>query len=347
MDKKTCQMGKNIYPPTRIYWIDWAKVIAISFVVFGHIPQELGSFPQNYITIFHMPLFFFISGYLTKRERFNKETLKKYWQTLIIPYLCYNVIFYPYWIVKYIIENPGLYWFDIVKPIIGTILFQIESPISVPLNGVTWFISCLLIMKAILSITIRYKLSSLFLFLLCLLSTSLFIANEQHRFFTDLLSNGLFKCFPFFIIGHFCRQKNLIKDYQKKSNLIFLTIAILVSISCYKLWSDNYNILSYGLRFWIICGFAILFIIFLCKNLDDLRLTIIKQLSIGTIVIMGIHWMIIGVSNYAVSKVFHISNIVYPLHIAIILTILFVIILYPLIILFNNKIPFMLGKRKL
>ena len=40
-------MESIIYPQTRINWIDWAKVIAISFVVFGHIPQEPGSFPQN------------------------------------------------------------------------------------------------------------------------------------------------------------------------------------------------------------------------------------------------------------------------------------------------------------
>lgn len=340
-------MESIIYPQTRINWIDWAKVIAISFVVFGHIPQEPGSFPQNYITIFHMPLFFFISGYLTKKEECNKETLKKYWHTLIIPYLYYNIIFYPYWIAKYFIENPCLDWFEITKPIIGTLFLQFESPISVPLNGVTWFISCLLIMKIVLSLANKYKINSLFIFLLCILSTSLFVANEQHRFFTDLLFIGLLKCFPFFILGHFCRQKNLIKEYQLKKDFIYLTIGLLVSFCCYKFWSSNYSMLSFGLRFWSICVFAILFIISLCKYLDDLRLAIIKQISIGTIVIMGIHWMIIGVTNYAISKVFHINGIVYPLHIAIILTILIIIFLFPLIILFNNRIPFMLGKRKL
>lgn len=49
----------------RLNWIDWAKAIAITFVVFGHIPEERSSFILNYIVTFHMPLFFFISGYLT------------------------------------------------------------------------------------------------------------------------------------------------------------------------------------------------------------------------------------------------------------------------------------------
>ena len=63
----------------RLNWIDWAKAIAITFVVFGHIPEERGSFFLNYIVSFHMPLFFFISGYLTKKEYFNiKKKYKPY-----------------------------------------------------------------------------------------------------------------------------------------------------------------------------------------------------------------------------------------------------------------------------
>jgi fucose 4-O-acetylase-like acetyltransferase len=46
----------------RINWIDWAKAFAITFVVFGHIPEERGSILINYIVTFHMSLFFFILG---------------------------------------------------------------------------------------------------------------------------------------------------------------------------------------------------------------------------------------------------------------------------------------------
>ena len=69
-------MNNTFIITNRLNWIDWAKVIAISFVVFGHIPQVSGSFPQHYIVTFHMPLFFFISGYLTKKELLNANTLK-------------------------------------------------------------------------------------------------------------------------------------------------------------------------------------------------------------------------------------------------------------------------------
>ena len=41
----------------RINWIDWAKFLAITMVVFGHIPEEEGSFLPNYVCTFHIPFF--------------------------------------------------------------------------------------------------------------------------------------------------------------------------------------------------------------------------------------------------------------------------------------------------
>ena len=58
-------MGNTIIITNRLIWIDWAKALAITLVVFGHTPIEKGNFLQNYIVVFHMPLFFFISGFLT------------------------------------------------------------------------------------------------------------------------------------------------------------------------------------------------------------------------------------------------------------------------------------------
>ena len=150
-------MSNSIFIPNRLNWIDWAKALAITFVVYGHIPAERGDFLHNYITSFHMPLFFFISGYLTKKEYMGKETLTKYWHTLIIPYLCYNIIFYPYWAIRFTIDHSTTDWFEYIKPIIGTIMLQIKTPFNDYLNGVTWFIAALFMMKIILSTCNKYK----------------------------------------------------------------------------------------------------------------------------------------------------------------------------------------------
>lgn len=73
-------------------WIDLAKGIGIALVVIGHACAEESStgalWARNAIYLFHMPLFFVVSGYLAKpgpmldyaRQRLN---------ALIVPYVCY------------------------------------------------------------------------------------------------------------------------------------------------------------------------------------------------------------------------------------------------------------------
>ena len=51
---------------TRKNWIDWMKVIGITAVVWGHFfPEGMSDF----IYAFNVPVFFVISGYLTKENR--------------------------------------------------------------------------------------------------------------------------------------------------------------------------------------------------------------------------------------------------------------------------------------
>ena len=59
-----------------IVWLDYARTIGIFLVVFGHVLQQFSSFEGygicktlwNYIYLFHMPLFFIISGFLFKND---------------------------------------------------------------------------------------------------------------------------------------------------------------------------------------------------------------------------------------------------------------------------------------
>jgi len=72
----------------RIDWIDWAKVIGIWIVVYGHTPGHL--FGQV-IFLFHMPLFFIISGMLYKQRPVVHEIQRSLY-SLILPYFIYNAI---------------------------------------------------------------------------------------------------------------------------------------------------------------------------------------------------------------------------------------------------------------
>ena len=79
------------------YFIDNLKVILIFLVVFGHLIERyidtnstlLGVY--MFIYIFHMPLFIYISGYLSKNVNKSKKIFLK---DLLIPYIFLNIIWY-------------------------------------------------------------------------------------------------------------------------------------------------------------------------------------------------------------------------------------------------------------
>jgi fucose 4-O-acetylase-like acetyltransferase len=77
----------NPTPAGNLAWIDTAKGIGIILVVAGHIfaPTQF----SRYIFWFHMPLFFFLSGYLFKKPADpGSFTSKRAWR-LLVPYLTY------------------------------------------------------------------------------------------------------------------------------------------------------------------------------------------------------------------------------------------------------------------
>lgn len=335
----------TIIIPNRINWIDWAKVIAISLVVFGHIPMNSGNFPQSYITNFHMPFFFFISGYLTKKEYFNTTTLKKYWHTLIIPYICYNIIFYPYWAIRHIVDEPNYEMLDFFRPVIGAFFLQLRTPISDPLNEVTWFIAVLLVFKLFLSISNHYKEGRAFMIILSIMCAILYIINDYYRIWHNIPIINFFRCLPVFYIGHICKQKSLIPEKRISHDWLFCIIGIGVSCILFKfLIPFAPSVIICGLRYGD-AFIAIIGALCLSRLLNNIHSVIIDNLSIGTIVIMGLHWMFIGTTNFILQKLLHIDGgIIYPLGITILLTILFEALLYPVILLFRDKYPFLLGK---
>lgn len=68
----------------RIGWIDIAKGFAIIFVFFGHTISTPIVFSE-FIYLFHMPLFFVLSGYCFSRKSSFKEFVKGKAKSLILP----------------------------------------------------------------------------------------------------------------------------------------------------------------------------------------------------------------------------------------------------------------------
>ena len=117
----------------RYNWIDWSKSIAIFLVIWGHVPMQ--SETHTIIYSFHMPLFFLISGYLYNPKGTIKEELYKDLKTLLLPYLIYQFIFYPYWFVRELIVPHQV--INIHNSIIQPLIQSLSSD---PINGPTCYI---------------------------------------------------------------------------------------------------------------------------------------------------------------------------------------------------------------
>ena len=331
----------------RINWIDWAKCIAITMVVFGHIPQREGSFLHYYICTFHIPLFFFISGYLTKSRIETKEEIKKCTHSLIIPYILYNLIFYPYWAIRlYLDKNIDFSIYDyIIKPIIGLILLQINSPISSSVNGVMWFVADLLIMRMIVHLCLHTSKSLFFIKSIAILSIGIFFIAISQKIPFPRTIEGLFECMPIYLLGYLSKQYHWIEKISPKRNFFWALSLICISIYVSIVNQDSESILYKIINLYIVIITATYGTLFLCKILDSITNQVILNVSNGTLMIMGLHWMFIGTTNFILEHTLSMkTGITYSWVIAIIFALCIDAVIYPLIILSKKHMPILLGK---
>ncbi|MCI1030805.1 acyltransferase family protein [Raoultella terrigena] len=127
-------------------WVDTAKGIGILLVIAGH---TIGGNISKIIYLFHMPLFFFLSGYLyTIKPEFT--FFKNRVQKLLIPYVIYLFIFSSMIIIKMILNNYG---FDKISETILTFIYG--GKLLTGWMGVFWFVTVFFISQQILNISIN------------------------------------------------------------------------------------------------------------------------------------------------------------------------------------------------
>ena len=331
----------------RINWIDWVKAWCMTVVVFDHAPHDGSPFLLQFLAGTNLASFFFISGYLKKPSVSQKESLKKYAYCLLIPYLIYNAIFYPYWIGKTYIEQGGMPSItECLKPIIGTFLGQLDSSFSCQLNGVTWFLISLFIMHWITDICNRQKNGKTWMLGISIIAMFIYGLNKYAHFAPYLPFHGLVRCIPFFFLGNILRQSDYLKETNlKKDFLIGLSTLTLSLILFYWHINESHIIIHIALYF-IICFFSVLAIIHLWRCTDRFKSQIIIYISIGTMVIFGLHRMLIGIFDFVIEQALHISDICYSISEAIILTLVIELALLHIIYYGNRHCPTLLGKRK-
>ena len=330
----------------RINWIDWAKAWCMTVVVFDHTPHDASPFLLQFLAGTNLASFFFISGYLKKPIKSQKEALKKYAYCLLIPYIIYNAIFYPYWIVKTYIEQGGaLSYSDCVKPVVGALLGQLNSSFSCELNGVTWFLVTLFAMHWIADFCNRQRHCKLWMLCISITAMILYGANKYYHFAPYLPFHGFVRSIPFFFMGIICRQLAFLNGTEFKKDLAIGISALGISLLLFYWHIQEQNHIIHIILYFIACFFSVLTIIHLWRCADKFKSKIVIYISIGTMVIFGLHRMLIGIVDFTMERSFNLTNISYSWYGSVILALSIEILLLPVIYLTNKHFPILLGKK--
>lgn len=242
------------------YYIDNIKFVLIFFVVFGHLIERY--MEGNYILMgiyifiytFHMPLFIFISGLLSKNiNKSRKFLLRK----LLIPYIVLNII-----------------WYSLAY------LYTKETYIPVIYPGWTlWFLLSLFFWRISLKYLIKIKYILPISFILGI--------------FIGLVPNGSMLSFsrtivylPFFLLGYYTNINTLNKLYNSINIWIsilgismFIALALFISennIISYSFLYGSYSYLELGMN--IFKGSVYRVILYLCSIiLSTFILTVIPN----------------------------------------------------------------------
>ncbi|MBM7661608.1 fucose 4-O-acetylase-like acetyltransferase [Bacillus mesophilus] len=194
----------------RLKWMDIAKGIGIILVVLGHsIPQI-----AIYIYWFHMPLFFFLSGYLHKQKG---DFVSKKVASLLVPYVVYLLTLTLVRYLHYGVPSVKRIQLDMERFIFG----------GQELGGfytVFWYITCLLFTSILFYVLLNFiKKESI---LLLTIIFSYIVSYYFSLYFGNIPTPWSIGVVPFALTFYYIGYK-----FNKIINIINNTYIFLVSIS--------------------------------------------------------------------------------------------------------------------
>lgn len=295
----------------KIEYINYLKALAIIAVVIGHSKSPL----VKYVYLYHIPLFFFISGYLYNRNYDFKTLLFKRLKGLYVPFVSYSIIFIVLHNLFYrlkIYDTPYEFnneWF--ITNIKSILMFD---NIDVLLSGF-WFLKALFLITisfAFLNFLLKkYKRreSILIIVIVLLFTYGNYILTRgnvtEHPYFNKICMNMIV-----FYFGYKYRE------YESKI-LVNFTGAVICTILLYSnsLYSSidvSYN--SYNSSgFFLVCVLCGIYLnIFLAKyiarlNKNFIFTRVLSYIGKNTIIILALHLVAFKLVMLLQIKIYNLS----------------------------------------
>ena len=217
----------------RIDWVDVVKGLGLIFVVLGHLKIP---YLATWIYTFHIPLFFFLSGFVFSGEKYGfKEYLIKKIKTLVVPYFCLGAVIFLVWCGIYAVQNK--------QPI--DYFIMLWNFIKQEHFWTVWFLTCLFLVEIIYfwinKISSKYKwFSTLISITLCICAFVWYrLGGGGLPWNLDVALVAQF----FFHLGYLFKTQPKIKDFLMNGKflktamlaLCFLAINVVAGVLCIRI----------------------------------------------------------------------------------------------------------------
>ena len=216
----------------RIDWVDVAKGIGMICVILVHVEEMFTSTPYTKLPLytFHMPIFFFLSGYLFSIKSSFGEFLKNKCRRILLPYFCLGgilILFDIYWHGR----NPfGDSWFKK-----DYAMYDLTQLLTQKRFLTLWFIACLFWLSILFYVLVRFIEKEV---IRAIVVAALTIAGLCYFYFggTALYWNidVCLTALPFFYVGYLCKKTDFINEKILGSNkkLLFFIGFVAIDIVC-------------------------------------------------------------------------------------------------------------------
>jgi fucose 4-O-acetylase-like acetyltransferase len=236
----------------KIQWVDTWKGIGILAVVVGHI---IDSAIAKYIFWFHIPLFFFISGYLYKGESDYGLFFKKKFCTLIVPYISFLILFSLPEYLDFIHQFMRGADNQLIHELLQITFDRIYGGRNLyGWFGVFWFITCLFFTQQVYNLlhcqAFKYRNAGYLLagailiaYIMAMLDTW-FFKGVKFPWSIDAVAIAL----PFYYLGHLSRQHSIPLSCRSilLVSLLILGCAIALDLTLDLGWYFNIKTQRYG-----------------------------------------------------------------------------------------------------
>ena len=325
-------------------WLDYIKLIAMTLVVVYHTPPRYDTAHEAALFNMGAPVFFFAAGYLfnvSRQQGFFKFLLHRARQ-ILVPYTTFFIIFYALWlVVGRRMAGPEEQAIDTLTP-----LWQFIKGTPDIVLGPFWFLAAMFTMQVIYYPVRRYLKGRWPLLVAVLLSLSLFVIPDVPCVRYWNLDRALLYM-PLYALGNCCRD--LVDKFTFASVSRSISWIVLAALGLGFLVVAPLSI-NRDVAYVLAPEAVILVLPFYTAISKWLEEHVGNSRIAQTVAITGITYLalqnyLIGVIKMMVSRVCGPAVFDDNIVLKIVIALAVMVVLYPIAVLIERYLPFLLGKR--